>query len=446
MGKTGAESGTASAVALLSGDPELDRVTGEALARIDPRFRAAEDPRTILELARDAAVGLILCDAENPAVDPIAFARELIRQRPTPPLLLVLCSPESTSSLATANPAIEHYLCRPFRAETLAALGRSLLDSEARVARLEEDGSVPLRVRRPARFSLRPLYGNATRHIESVYERAREGKAPEPTELRLWAERIHSSLLQSNMLLVRVLEPYARFELPVHSVNVAILSGRLSQALEWGVQEALRAIQAGLVHDIGMMLLPERILRAEGPLSPQDREEMQQHPHLGADLLDSLGDQFEWLRRAVREEHERWRGQGYPAGLRGDEIDRTARILGVADVFEAFAHARDYRSPFTAFEALERVVSMRDEYLEREIVDALANEISVFPPDSYVLLDTGEIARVIDTNPDNLMRPTVEVLWDSGWSPRERVERIPLEERPELTIVRPLHESEVPIT
>ncbi len=80
------------------------------------------------------------------------------------------------------------------------------------------------------------------------------------------------------------------------------------------------------------------------------------------------------------------------------------------------------------------------------MVDALADEIAVFPLDSYVQLSDGQIGRVASTNPDNLLRPSVEVLWNDRWEPLDESRRISLADTPDLSIARPLHESEVPIT
>lgn len=140
------------------------------------------------------------------------------------------------------------------------------------------------------------------------------------------------------------------------------------------------------------------------------------------------------------------RGQGYPQGLSGDAIDPMARIIAVSDIFEAFSHPRTYRSHFTTYDALHKVIGMRNEYLDTDVVDSLVNEISLFPLDSFVLLDSGEIGRVVATNPSNMMRPTVETVWDAQWSPIAQPRRIDLAREPASSIVRPLHETEVPIT
>ncbi|MCZ6476794.1 MAG: hypothetical protein O6851_00500, partial [Gemmatimonadetes bacterium] len=149
---------------------------------------------------------------------------------------------------------------------------------------------------------------------------------------------------------------------------------------------------------------------------------------------------------AVFQEHERMNGQGYPAGLTGEEIDALARVIAVADVFEAFSHPRTYRSLFTSYEALEKVVGLREEALSAEVVAALVDEISAFPLDSFVLLSTGEIGRVVATNPTNLMRPVIRTVWDPQWRPVEVSRTLDLSEETSVSVTRPLHETEIPIT
>lgn len=431
-------------LALLSGNKGQDQRIREALARVDPGATVMADAGALTEEIRAGDFELVVCDER--VTDPRDVFAQIQRDadvdHAAAPVFLSIVDTVDLDTLAD-TPAYAHYLCRPFRAETLAALCRALLETPA--ADTGDDASPAVTVRRPARFSARPLYADAVRYTRESLVGAREGLPPDMGWARLVAERLHTSLVQSNLLLNRALEPYKRFEIPIHCVNVAIFAGKIALGRDLPLRDTLRAIQAGLLHDIGMARLPESILHKEGALTDEERAEMERHPLLGADLVAALGPDYGWLQRAVRQEHERASGQGYPDGIAGDDIDPLARIVGVADVFEAFSHARDYRSPFTAFEALERVVAMRDEFFDGAIIDALANEISVFPLDSYVKLSSGAIGRVIATNPDNLMRPTIEVLWDESWAPIDpRI--VALDKVPDLTIERPLHESEVPIT
>jgi len=188
------------------------------------------------------------------------------------------------------------------------------------------------------------------------------------------------------------------------------------------------------------------MLRNQGVWSEREQEALRQHPVYGAEILERCAPRYPWLRRAILHEHERARGQGYPHGLVDRDIDPIARILGVADVFEALSHPRTYRSPFTALQALERVVGMQDEYFPAQVVSALVNEISAFPLDSYVQISSGEIGRVVAIDPANILRPRVELLWDSDWKRIDVARTLDLASRPELTVARSLLDSELPIT
>ena len=132
-------------------------------------------------------------------------------------------------------------------------------------------------------------------------------------------------------------------------------------------------------------------------------------------------------------------------GLTGGAIDPLARIIAVADVFEALSHPRTYRSPNTALEALEQIATMGGEWFDPGVVSALVNEISAFPLDSFVQLTSGEIARVTSTNPENLFRPEVEVLWDTDWTRIDPPRRLDLSSEPGITVARLLMANELPL-
>jgi HD-GYP domain-containing protein (c-di-GMP phosphodiesterase class II) len=447
MGEMGATTTGSRVVALLAGRPDLDEPVREALRRVDPNVAVFKDPDAALAWIAGGSVELVVFDQANTGTSLGEFLGAVEAGSGGGPALLALLAPGGEASVEDAeDPGQEHFLARPFRMETLVALCLTLLNQTTEAAPSQTSRDPSLQVRRPARFSARPLYSDAVSYARAAFEAARRGEAPDMREARVLAERLHTSLLQSNLLLIRALEPYKHFEIDTHCANVAIFAAKIALGLDFSLDQTLHVVQAGLLHDIGMARLPDRILEKEGPLTDEERAEMQQHPILGAEIIGELGPGFDWLQKAIRQEHERVRGQGYPDGLSEDQIDDIAQILGVADVFEACSHARGYRSPFTAFEALEKVIAMREEDFARRIVDALANEISVFPLDSYVKLSTGSIGRVVATNPGNLMRPTVEVLWNDAWAPLADPKIVPLEEAPEITVERPLHESEVPIT
>ncbi len=241
-----------------------------------------------------------------------------------------------------------------------------------------------VRAREPRPFAPNKLYEEAKAYVEEVHARVREGGDPDIDSGRVLAERMHTDLLRDNVLINRSLEPHESYDLASHSVNVAILGGKIALGMVSGIEDVVQVIHAGLLHDVGMARLPEKLLGNRAAWSDRELEALRKHPVLGAEVIEKASPRSEWLQRAVLQEHERARGQGYPYGLYDRDIDPVARILAVADVFEALSHPRSYRSPFTALEALERVVGMQEEYFAPQVVSALVNEISAFPLDSYV--------------------------------------------------------------
>lgn len=137
----------------------------------------------------------------------------------------------------------------------------------------------------------------------------------------------------------------------LHSIRVADMAVMLATALGWTPEQSSRLREAGVVHDVGKIGIPDAILLKPSALTTDERELMQDHARLGARIVSEVldADQVEW----VAHHHERWDGGGYPAGLREDAIPIGARILTVADCWDAMTSTRDYNDPLTAREALE---------------------------------------------------------------------------------------------
>ena len=109
-----------------------------------------------------------------------------------------------------------------------------------------------------------------------------------------------------------------------------------------------------LLHDIGKLNLPEKLLAKTGPLSHSERAQMQQHPVLGLAVLEKL-EFLDGARAIVHSHHERWDGHGYPEGLHGTEIPFGARVFALCDAFDAMTSDRPYRSALSTGEALEQL-------------------------------------------------------------------------------------------
>ena len=160
-----------------------------------------------------------------------------------------------------------------------------------------------------------------------------------------------------------------------HSQRVADLAARTARRLGLPDEEVELTRLAASLHDLGKLAIPEEILRKPGPLTEPERMVLERHPQIGFRMLESLG--VDPVADWVLHHHERWDGSGYPDGLPGDRIPLGARIIFVADAFDAMTSERVYRrrvAPQHAIAELERCAGSQ---FDPEIVAALANELAL---------------------------------------------------------------------
>ena len=164
-----------------------------------------------------------------------------------------------------------------------------------------------------------------------------------------------------------------------HGVRVAALAEPVARSLDWS-NERLAALELGAtLHDIGKVSVRPEILRKPEPLSPEEQAEIRAHPEAGAALITDL----RWARPAlpyVLWHHERWDGSGYPWRLRGPSIPLEARLLALADAFDAMTSPRPYRAALTHEQALAELEAgagtQFDPWLVEMFLDAWANVVA----------------------------------------------------------------------
>jgi adenylate cyclase len=140
-----------------------------------------------------------------------------------------------------------------------------------------------------------------------------------------------------------------------HSTVVAVLSYAIAGVLNLPERERLEVLHAGFVCDIGMEIVPHHLLNRRGRLSSSEHEIVKQHPVEGARLLRSMGYESETMLAIVRASHEAWDGSGYPDGLRGEAIPLGARIVAVADTYDALTSWRPSREAWARDAALDEI-------------------------------------------------------------------------------------------
>lgn len=191
-----------------------------------------------------------------------------------------------------------------------------------------------------------------------------------------------------------------------HSVDVSAMSVIIGKSMGLSRDELRELAISGLLHDVGKAKIPAEILNKPGRLEENEFAYMKQHSLFGFQILKEKGTYSDAILKGVLQHHEKLNGKGYPMGVSDSQIHQFARIISVADVFDALVNKRVYKQPFPKGEALEMVISMSLE-LDIEVMRHFLHSVILYPVDTIVPLSTGEMAKVIQNNPDYPMRPVV---------------------------------------
>jgi putative two-component system response regulator len=159
-----------------------------------------------------------------------------------------------------------------------------------------------------------------------------------------------------------------------HSQRVAQLAASLAAETSRSDEEIEQVRQAGLLHDIGMISVPEGLLSKAGPLSAEEFEQIKRHASVGSQILAPLP-HLNGVSGFVRGHHERWDGTGYPDGLAGDAIPWGARLIGAAEIYDALATARPYHEQLTPELAVERMRGLIGTVIGPEVHRVLATVV-----------------------------------------------------------------------
>lgn len=192
-----------------------------------------------------------------------------------------------------------------------------------------------------------------------------------------------------------------------HCVNVAILSAMIGEWLGLPQADIVDLACAGLLHDMGKTKIDDSILNKPGKLTDEEYEIMQGHALEGFSLLCEIPDLRGGVVLAALGHHERYDGRGYPLGLRGKEAHLFARIVAVADIYDAMTSNRIYRKKVSPFTVAKQIADDRFGVLDPEISQIFLQNVRSLYVGNRVVLSNGVIGDVIFVDPDHLDRPVI---------------------------------------
>lgn len=283
------------------------------------------------------------------------------------------------------------------------------------------------------------LYHDAIAAVEEFLAQAAEQKPFTLENIVTQAERLVEALSSSDQIFMQALSARKTItSMGQHSVNVAIVAIKIAIGLHYDRQRQIEVGIASMVHEVGMVRVPEAVLTKRGELTPSEQDMIRRHPEYGLDILAAIEDKFPFLPAVVYQEHERWNGKGYPQGLSENDIHEYAQVLGLADSFIALTHTRHYRDNFIAYKAMQAIIERRNVDFSAKMIKALIDVISIFPVDSLIKLNNGVIAKVVKTNKNYPVRPVIQLVSDSRGARIDGEEIVDLSNEPMIYIVSPV--------
>ena len=230
----------------------------------------------------------------------------------------------------------------------------------------------------------------------------------------------------------------------IHDVRVTFVALVVGEGLGYDLRMLLKLGLAGLLENVGMYKIHEDILQKQGPLNDEEIAMIRDHPKKSFEILSEMGEKYNWLAEVALQVHERADGSGYPYGLKRDQIYELSFIIGLSDVYVAMIADRSYRDKFVQTDAIKYIVEEGSEQFPTGIRRIFLNQISLFPVNTYVRLNNKSIGRVLCTDKNQPLRPTIELVYDSSGHKMVNRELIQLSENPLLYITESLHERDIP--
>lgn len=195
-----------------------------------------------------------------------------------------------------------------------------------------------------------------------------------------------------------------------HCLNVTALAVSFGCHLHLS-RDNLRLLGLGaMLHDVGKTGVPIKILNKPARLTEEEFTVMKTHPALGALILEKTKEVPSPSIDIALHHHERLDGNGYPDGLKGQQINAFITIVGLADVYDALSSERIYHRAAPPHEALKIIFTLRNTHFESVWVERFVQCLGIYPAGTLVRLNTGEIGLVVDVNRASMLRPILRVL------------------------------------
>ncbi len=235
------------------------------------------------------------------------------------------------------------------------------------------------------------------------------------------AQYLQEMTTDTDNVLTSAMDQFQGDSIATRSLEVSLLAMAIGIEMDLDADNARNLAVAGLVHDWGMMRVPEEIRNATERLNQVQMLEIKKHPIYSLEMLQNVSSLPRVISVIAYQVHERFNGTGYPRGRKGNSIHLFARILQIADAFIGMTSPRPYRPPMMRYAAMECLIRQaKERYVDPDVVRALLKIQSLFPIGSFVTLTDGSVAQVVRRNKDYYTEPIVVRVQDAQGNSLDR--------------------------
>lgn len=335
-------------ILIVDDDPAIQKVLSIGLRKNGFAIHLAENGKQALDLL--GAGGLdpdcILLDIRMPVLSGRDALPRIREMKPLTPVIMLTAYNDLQTGIESMRNGAFDYLVKPSRLDKIVeTIGKALRYRSIIKEKAEQDLK-------------------AEEYRRSLEKDMRD----QGLELRETYQKLKVANMQTVQALAETIEAKDEYT-QGHCERVRKLAVAIARRLRLPEDMIEPLEYAALLHDIGKIGIPERILNKQGPLDEEETEVMKMHPVIGSQILSAV-EFFIPAINGVRHHHERWDGGGYPDGVSGEDIDSLARIITLADTFDAMASSRPYRDAIPRDKVLEAIRAGRGKQFSPDVVDA----------------------------------------------------------------------------